>query len=526
MTITTDERLVADRIAADPVFFAREILGHDLWSVSEDILRALSVPRARVAVKGCHASSKTFSAAEAVLWAPYAGGICITTAPTARQVNLMVWSEVHAMYPHARAPLGGELLKTAVFRIAPDLYSLGLSTDKGVNFQGFHARPGGFMLIVLDEGPGVPPGVYNAIEGVRAGGDVRVLALGNPDVPSGPFYDAFTAEASGWETFTIDALTSPNFEDETCPGRYLSIDELLTLPEHRIDYAPRPYLITRRFVLEKYDEWGLASPLWASKVRGQFPDQSEDSLISLAWIEAAMAREYEPADADEWRAGIDVAGPGEAETVLVIRHGPHLEAMYCWTQSDPRSAVLEKLEPYRQLPMAVNVDTVGMGHYFGLHLEDHGWAGRVRHVNVGDAARHSERFANRKAELYWGLRMRFQQGAMAVGMVDDHGRWAMDGKLKSQLASIRYKSNPRGQITIEKKEDALKRGVASPDRAEALMLAFADEGIAGTAVPVPQYGSRWVDRATPKTQGAESDPERPAPAGGITVARASSRWRR
>jgi hypothetical protein len=472
-----DAQVVAGRVASDPVFFARDILGHDLWPVSEAILRALSKPRARVAVKGCHASSKTFSAAEAVLWTPFAGGIAITTAPTASQVNQMVWSEVHIMYPQSRVALGGEILKTAVFRIAPDLYALGRSTDKGINFQGFHARKDGFMLIILDEAPGVAPAVYNAIEGVRAGGDVRVLALGNPDVPSGPFYDAFTQGRSGWECFTIDALESPNFEDETRPGCYLSLDELVALPEHdpRLDYAPRPYLVTRRFVWEKYTEWGLQSPLWASKVRGQFPDQAADSLISLAWIEGAKRRELVPDETDEWAAGIDVAGPGEDETAVGIRHGAVHVTQDQWAESDPRGKVLGFLEPYRERLKIVNVDAIGQGYYFAKHLEDNGYRGRVRYVNVGSAptvqpsnkpTNKRMRFANLKAELYWALRERFREEAIA-GITD--------AATISQLASIRYDQTSTGKTEIESKDDARKRGVKSPDRAEMLMLEFAPD---------------------------------------------------
>jgi hypothetical protein len=58
-----------------------------------------------------------------------------------------------------------------------------------VRFQGFHGR----LLIVVDEAPGVKADIWEAIEGIRAGGDVRVLALGNPTIASGPFYDAFTS---------------------------------------------------------------------------------------------------------------------------------------------------------------------------------------------------------------------------------------------------------------------------------------------------------------------------------------------
>jgi hypothetical protein len=49
-----------------------------------------------------------------------------------------------------------------------------------------------------------------------------------------------------------------------------------------------------------------------------------------------------------------------------------------------------------------------------------------------------------------------------------------DEKTIAQLTAIRYSHNSRGQIVIESKEDARKRGVKSPDRAEAVMLAFAE----------------------------------------------------
>ena len=58
-----------------------------------------------------------------------------------------------------------------------------------MRFQGFQGR----LLTVVDEAHGVKADFWDAIEGIRAGGDVRVLALGNPTIVSGPFYDAFTS---------------------------------------------------------------------------------------------------------------------------------------------------------------------------------------------------------------------------------------------------------------------------------------------------------------------------------------------
>lgn len=444
-------RAVAARVQTDPVWFAETLLGHDPWSTPRAIMRAMAQPRARVAVKACHASGKTFTAAEIVLWWTYSGGVVVTTAPTWTQVERLLWGEIHKAHAGARFPLGGHLNRTEL-RLSADNYAIGLSTDRGVRFQGWHGR----VLLVLDEAPGVRSDIYEAIEGVRAGGDVRVLALGNPTVPNGPFFEAFRTQRAGWQTFTIDALETPNVGG-------LSLEALLALPEVDLDLAPRPYLVTRGWIVEKYHEWGERSPLWQARVRGQFPDQSEDALLSLAWLEAAAVREVVPVETDPWEAGIDVAGPGEDETALAVRHGPSIVALHAWADPDPRGAALAALAPYRERLRAVKVDSIGMGYYFARHLEDQGYRGKVVDVNVAESPRNRERFANLKAELSWAFRQRAEAGDLA-GLTNDLAL--------SQLASIRYDHNARGQVVIESKETARKRGDTSPDRAEALMLAY------------------------------------------------------
>jgi hypothetical protein len=103
-------------------------------------------------------------------------------------------------------------------RLGPQNYAIGLSTDDSSRFQGFHS---GHVLIVLDEAPGVRDEVYEAVEGIRAGGQVHVLALGNPTVAGGPFYDAFTTNRTSWRTFTINAFDTPNLQGwlVTCGDR-------------------------------------------------------------------------------------------------------------------------------------------------------------------------------------------------------------------------------------------------------------------------------------------------------------------
>jgi hypothetical protein len=179
----------------DLALFAEVMLRVDLWEKQQEILRSLA-QNSRTAVKACHASGKTRTAAVAALWwiAHRPHGIVVTTAPTWHQVERVIWQEIHGLLAESRYAFP----KSSATRLHLDSnrYAFGLSTNEGVRFQGLH----GDVLVILDEAPGILPGIYEAIEGIRAGGDVRVLALGNPVISSGPFYDAFTSGRAGWNT--------------------------------------------------------------------------------------------------------------------------------------------------------------------------------------------------------------------------------------------------------------------------------------------------------------------------------------
>jgi hypothetical protein len=79
--------------------------------------------------------------------------------------------------------------------------------------------------------------------------------------------------------------------------------------------------------------------------------------------------------------------------------------------------------------------------------------------------RQPDKFSNLKAELYWNLREHFRESEI-TGLTDE--------LTIQQLESIRFEYLSRGRVVIESKEDARKRGVSSADRAEALMLTFAN----------------------------------------------------
>ena len=457
----------------DPVQFCNKWLGATTWGIQNEILYSIKRNR-RTAVKSCHTSGKTYIAARAALWwlAAHDECIVITTAPTANQVEKLLWAEIHAAVRKSKYPYPQPTL--VQLKIREDRYAFGFTTnvenkDEGVKFQGFHSKN---VLIIEDEAPGVPAKIQDAIEGIMSGGRVSILLIGNPTIPSGPFYNAFTKHRALWNRITISCFDTPNLvrwrkvKDSTNEiDEEASIAALLSATDDELDNPPHPSLTSPRWVKERYLVWGLESPLFQTRVLGNFPPQSEFSLFSLNWLEAAQAREAIPKDDDPLVCGIDVAAGGECETVAVLRKGPRILEMKCWQDQDPRQQIRSFLQPYKD-KVEINIDSCGVGYYMGLWFEDLGF--HVQHINVGEAAQKmrldGDQFANLKAQLYWDLRIRMESGEVAN---------LYDEMTIAQLSSIQWKLNQMGKVQIEPKDEMVKRGVDSPDRAEAVMLAFA-----------------------------------------------------
>jgi len=458
-----------------PVGFVKGALGHSIWFKQREIMEDVATQR-RVAVKSCNASGKTFLSADLTLWwvTTFFDGIVVTTAHTWTQVSSLLWGEIRNTVANPGTKIKyGDINETEI-RLGPKNYAIGLSTNQSARFSGFHA---GHVLIVMDEAEGILPQVWEAINGLRAGGTVTQLAIGNPLIVGGEYHDIFTSRRAGWKLHTICAFDTPNlryasleYQDEHGETATLgSGKSILEMTEEELDHNVRPYLCTRRWVKEMFEEWGPNHPYFQSRVLGEFPTQGDDSLLPLSWLEKLKIQEAKHSPTDVVRAGLDVAGPGEAETFLWVMKGDHLVLGKGWTQADPRGEVVRALMPYKEELTSLNVDSIGIGWGMYQHLSDifnpklagGGVKKIVNAVNVGLPARDDKKFANAKAEYFWNLRLRVQAGEL-LGLTDE--------KTIGQLSVIKYRHNSRGKIEIESKDELRKRGVKSPDRAEALML--------------------------------------------------------
>ena len=466
---------VLDVWEADPLAYAEEALGQDVdWWLPREVASAISVPNGRTGIKGCHAAGKTHWLSCCVQWWVDCGiGRCITTAPSWPQVSKLLWTQLARTRGGREQLLGGRLLTGACRLVGEDgCEAYGRSTDQGVRFQGEHANDDSPLLIIVDEAPGVREDIAGAIEGIRSGGDVRVVLLGNPLVSAGLFYDVF--QSDDWTTITVDAFNTPNFADfEPGDDQVLAQQLASYSPGELAEMVKRDYLVTPAWALEQWRMVGgdPEHPSWAGKVRARFPGTPAGGLYPLALVLRAAQR---PAIDDESPliAGLDIAGEGRDETSLHIVCKGNGAILLSWQSPDAEALwmALAILRPWLERLETINYDVIGVGQLAGPVLRQLQQAKptlRVRGVNVGAAPVDRGEYVNLKAELYDGLRKRLDENL--ISGLTDH-------KTQRQLETVRYdRKDPMGRMRIESKESATKRGVKSPDRAESLILAFAPQ---------------------------------------------------
>lgn len=446
----------------DPVAWVNERLKEFTWSKQNEILRSVAQNK-RTAVKSCYNAGKSFIAARIAAWwievHKPGEAFVVTSASSWPQVRAILWREIGRI--HARHNLIGRVNQTEWHITMPagneELVAFGRKPADmdPTAFQGIHAK---YVLVIFDEACGVHDSLWGPADSLVSNVGSKFLAIGNPDDPVSQFHEV-CKPGSGWNVITISAFDTPNYTDEEVPDE---VRALLLGP----DYAK-----------EKEKEWGLNSPFYNARVKGEFPEFTTDGLIPLSWIRQAQERNLEESLPIE--LGVDVGGGGNASTIA-RRNGPVVRIVHKDTNPDTMATLSSVLEEIRTSgSTCAKVDYIGIGHGSVDRAKEMASdqkinretpqlaknAGKIVGIEVGRTANDKEQYVNLRAEGYWLLRERFREGNIDLDPRDED--------LAAQLSAIRYKRSG-GRIQIESKEEMKKRGVASPDDADAVMLSFLD----------------------------------------------------
>jgi hypothetical protein len=425
----------------DPIWFSDNVLGgveyhgHTIWDKQIEVMQSVR-DNPFTAVRSGHGVGKSHVSARTVLWflTAFRPSKVITTAPTWNQVINVLWAEINRIHRKSKMPIGGELL-TNKLTITDEHFAIGFSTNEADKFQGHHSPN---ILVVFDEAPGVSDDIWEASNGLLTSPNSRFLAIGNPTRPAGMFYDAF--KNPKYNKIVISCEDSPNVKE----GKNVI-----------------PGLVTREWIKQMEDEWGRTSPIFKSRVLGEFPVEGEDTLIPLSWVERAIEKTINPKDESPIVMGIDVARFGTDSTVFIIYQGGkilHVEGYIGKALTKTAGRAIQLYSEYNCVK--IGVDDIGVGGGVFDILDEKGLS--VIGVNFGATPSDQERFDNLKTEIFWNLRERFEKNEIDI---------PDNSKLLYELPSLMYEVTSRGKLRIVSKDKMKKLGMSSPDYADALAIA-------------------------------------------------------
>lgn len=450
------------RFSTDPVGFVlwafpwgepgelAEAEGPDEWQVW--VLTALGQgiltldEAIRIAIASGHGIGKSTLVAWIILWAlsTMEDTRGVVTANTERQLATKTWPELAKWY---RLFLARDLFKmeaTSIFSVDPEhsrtwrVDMIPWSEKNPAAFAGLHNK-GKRIVLIFDEASEIDDLIWETAEGALTDSNTEIIwcAFGNPTRSIGRFRECFDGGrfAHRWIHRAIDSRTVKVANKRQC-------EEFIT-------------------------DYGADSDFVRVRVLGEFPRQGFQEFISVYDVDAAMSREPMAQVFDPLVIGVDVARFGDDASVIYIRKGRDGRT---WPPIvlrglDTMAVAARAAEEFVRLKAdAIFVDGGGVGG---------GVVDRLRQlrvpvfdINFGSKSDRptgtSVAYANKRAEMWGTLREWLREGSLANST-----------QLREELIGPTYAHNAQNAIQLERKEDMKKRGLSSPDIADALALTFA-----------------------------------------------------
>lgn len=309
-------------------------------------------------------------------------------------------------------------------------------------FAGMHNK-GKRIIILFDESSAISAKIWEVIEGALTDENTEIIwvAFGNPTQNTGRFRECFGKFKHRWIGSQIDSRTVEG---------------------------------TNKKQIDKWiQDYGEDSDFVRIRVKGEFPRAGSMQFISSDIVEDARKRDPVAYLHDPVVMGVDCARFGDDESVIVIRRGRDACSIpWVKLRGQDTMTVAAKVMELAMIhkPDAIFIDGGGVGggvvdrlRQLKLHIIEIQFGAKAdRAVDTNDGP---VIYANKRAEMWGAMR-----SAMPGLSIPD------DPDLADQLVGVQYGytlKEGKDAIILEKKKDMKKRGLASPDRADALALTYA-----------------------------------------------------
>jgi phage terminase large subunit len=435
----------------DPVLFVREVLGAEPLPYQAEFLEAISSGERRISIRSGHGTGKSTSASWAMLWyllMRFPNKV-VVTAPTSGQLFDALFAELKRWIGELPKPVQ-DLLTVKSDRVelaaAPSEMFISARTSRAETPEALAGVHSDNVLLVVDEASGVPEKVFEAAAGSMSGHNATTILLSNPTRSTGTFYESQTRMSGTWWTRRWSCVDSPLVSDE--------------------------------FVDEMRERYGEESNAFRIRVLGEFPLADDDTIIPFHLVDAAMNRDIE-IDKDRrpvW--AVDPARFGSDRTAFCKRVGSVITEIKSWRGLDLMQTVGRVMAEYEALnpssrPSEILVDSIGVGSGVVDRLRELGTP--VRGVNVAESPSMGETYNNLRTELWFKTKAWLEDRSCKI---------PQDDELLADLTGIRYSFTSSGKMAAESKDQMRRRGLRSPDLADAVCLTMASDAAMALSGPM------------------------------------------
>lgn len=439
-----------ERYERDPVGFVENVLEAKPLPWQKDFLQAIARGERRISVRAGHGVGKSTACSWALIWhmTTRYPQKSVVTAPTSAQLFDALYSELKA-WINKLPPVLRESFDVfsdrVVLKGAPESSFISArtsSTERPEALAGVHSE---HVLLVVDEASAVPEQVFEAAAGSMSGHSASTILISNPTRNSGLFYKTHHDLASDWYRMHVSCLNIP--------------------------------LVSADFVQQIKATYGEESNAFRIRVLGEFALADDDTLIPAELVDGAIARDVAASGSEPLVFGLDVARFGSDRTALVKRKGNVVLEVKSWGGLDTMQVVGAIVnETKMDKPDEICVDTIGLGSGVADRLRELGL--NVRDVNVAESSAMNPN-ANKLRDELW-LSVKEWLATKSVKLPADE-------QLRHELVAPRYTFTSSGKVQVESKDSMRKRGMRSPDLADALCLSFASN-----AAMVGGRAPKWV----------------------------------
>lgn len=424
----------------------------------EDVLKALPT-HDRISVRSGHGVGKGALLSWLILWGLLThDDIKIPVAAnTQKQLRDNNWPEINKWAKLLPAELQSQIevqAERVFIKVAKESAFAVARTASKENPEALQGLRGTKTLYLIDEASGIDDIIFEVAQGSLSSPGAKAILFSNPTRNSGFFFDTHNKLRGRWKTFVVNS--------EDVPRARGHIEDIIAA-------------------------YGKGSNKYRVRVLGEFPTADDETVIPLELMEAARFRDVlVPHVYPVW--GVDVARFGDDSTALCRRKGNKLmQPIQEWMGKDNVQvaglikAEFEACHPDER-PVEILIDVIGLGAGVVDILYHQGLP--VTGVNVGESPSANDKYMRLRDELWFKAREWFQKRDVIFN----------DEATIAELAGPTYDYHMNGRLVVESKKDMKKRGVRSPNRADAFILTLA-AGLDRQVKPPKRWGSGQKKRS-------------------------------